>query len=186
MSEPGGNLDRALNTELLCARIIVRFFATVAVLNLGFFTVLRETGGKPPSQPMMGIVGVALATAALGAAAVIPNVMARGLQRVFARSSRPSPPLQLRWVGKLTADEGAVLGWWGVYEVNLTLRCAFLLGAALFQARAFLFEGNLFSIGVGLALLAVLLYQWPNRERVNRWVEARREAVERLQRGESP
>jgi hypothetical protein len=185
MSGPDNNLDKALNTNLLVTRIIVGAMSAGVVVALGVFTALRLTGDNPPSQPMLGFIGLALAAAALVGVAVVPNIIARTWERQVARGGS-WPPRRPGPEGKLTADEETTFRWWALYQSALIIRCALLEGAAFFQAIAFLIEGNLFSIGVGLALLAVLLYQWPNRGRVDRWVEARREAVERLQRGELP
>jgi Na+/melibiose symporter-like transporter len=184
MSEPNGKLESVLSTNLLITRIIVGTLASVVILFLGIFPAPRMTEGKPPAQPVIVIVGLTVAAVALAAFAVAQNVVTRMLERQVAGGAWSSP-----WSGpegKFTADEGATFRWWVLYLTALIARCALLAGAALSQVVAYFIEGNLFSLGLGFGLLAVLLYQWPNRERVDRWVEARREAVERLQRGEIP
>jgi hypothetical protein len=183
MSEPKGKLESVLSTNLLITRIIVGTLASVVILFLGIFPAPRMTEGKPPAQPMIAIVGLAVATVALAAVAVAPNVAARMVERQVAGGAWSSP-----WSGpdgKFTTDEGTTFRWWMLYLTALIARCALLGGAALLQVVAYI-EGNLFSLGLGFGLLAVLLCQWPTRERVNCWVEARREAVEQLRRGEIP
>jgi hypothetical protein len=185
MSEPNRNLENALNTNLLTARIIVGMLATFVILTLGAFTALGETWDKPLSKPRIGIVGpLAVAGVALAVVVVVPKVAVPMVERRVARSAWSLP-----WwgpEGKFTGDASMTFRWWVLYLLVLSNRCALLGGAAGLQVVAYFTDRSLFSLGLGLGLLAVLLYQWPSRERVDRWVEARREAVERLQRGESP
>jgi hypothetical protein len=149
------------------------------------FVWVRDTPHKQLySQPLFGILGL-LSLGALALATVLPNVAVRLWERRFADGSWPGQldkslsTLLLR----LTDEEKKVFWWWHLYQLILMFRGSLVTIAAFFQSVVYFNEGNLFSLGVAFALLVVLLFQWPNRERIDRWVEARWQAVDRLRRG---
>jgi hypothetical protein len=157
------------------------------VVSLGMFIWLRETLGRRQlySQSVFGILGL-LSIGALALAAIIPNVGVRLWERRFAGGSWPGQldkTLPMRLL-RLTDEEKKVFWWWHLYQLMLIVRSVPVALAAFLQSVVYVNEGNLFSLGVALALLVVLVYQWPDRERIDRWVEARWQGVDRLRRGE--
>jgi hypothetical protein len=183
MNNPGSNFERALTTNLRMARIIVGVMIVHIGGSLGMMIWARATVSKQLySQPVFGILGL-LSLGALALATVLPNVMVRSWERQVAGGSWPAQ-VDKNTLMRLTSEDKRVVWWWHLYQLMLIVRGSPLTIAAFLQSVVYFNEGNLFSLGVGLALFVVLLSQWPTRERIDRWVEARWQAVDHLRRGE--
>lgn len=60
---------------------------------------------------------------------------------------------------------------YGVYQTQMIVGCALLEGAAFFNLISFLIEGQVWSLGIVAALLAMMAASFPTLERVDGWAE---------------
>lgn len=192
MNDPGSNLEESLKKNLLVIRIVTGALIAGVVTLLAIVLFIRQTNPQPPRQPVVGLVGVVFAAVALVVAAIVPGFIRRSWERQVAGGMWPAvpqrggaAPLPPTPVEKVSPDD-ETNRWWGLYLTTHIVRCAILEGAAFLQGVAYLVEGNLFSLALGIGLLIVLAMQWPRREPIDRWVEARREAVEQIRAGQVP
>jgi hypothetical protein len=191
MSDAGSEFNKKLSANLLVLRIVVGVLITSPIVLLVVAFVVRAAGNRPPSQPVVGLVGVFFAAGALCAYFIVPKSFVRSWQRQIAGGSWPLQPpregigLHPNAAKPLTAEEEA-LRWLALYQSLVVTRSAFLEGAAFLQGIAYLVEGNVFSLGIGVVLVIALLLQWPDRVKFESWVKDRVEAVEQLQRERAP
>jgi hypothetical protein len=191
MNDTPDPLETRLRGNLLTMRIIVGALIVGASALLIIATVKRMGDGQP-RPPVVGLVGVAFVIGAPLAAAIVPNFTRRQWERQVAGGMWPGlpqsphgPALPATPVEEVSEDDETIR-WWGLYQTVLIIRCALLEGAAFLQGVAFMVEGNLFSVILGVVMVGMLLAQWPRREAIDRWVEERRETVERLRSEEMP
>jgi hypothetical protein len=189
MNDAPGSLDDKLRGMLLTMRIVVGVLIAGSTVFLGFAIVRRSMAPQPPRDPVIALVGVAFAVGAPIAAAIVPNLVRRQWERQVAAGMWPGsaasqygPAVPATPVEEVEPDQ-ETMRWWGVHQTVLILRCGLLEGAAFLQGLAYLVEGNLFSLPLGFAMIGLILMQWPTRERLDRWVEARREAVDQIRGG---
>jgi hypothetical protein len=124
----------------------------------------------------------------LAGAAFAPKFIERRLQRQVAAGRWPvvqttDPRLLPPQDAHNVSAEEATFRWGSMYTTPLIVRCALLEGAAFLLCIAYLIDGSVISLVAAGALLAILVYQWPGRDRIDRWVERRRDAVEALRIG---
>jgi hypothetical protein len=191
MNDPQQNLDDQLNKIVLVNRIIVGALIAGVTTFIGLVLLIRASGNKPAGQFVLTPVGVGFAVVALAGAAVVPKLAMRRWHRQIAAGVWPallaqgSDSLPAANTKDVTPEE-EIFRWWNMYPVALIVRCALIEGAAFFQCISYLIEGNVIALIAAVVLVAILVYQWPGRARIGRWVEAQQEAVEQIRRGEVP
>jgi hypothetical protein len=132
----------------LIAGVLV--FAGVAVLN---------TWQKPAGDPFMSYFGIAFAVAAVPAGFVFQAVMI------------PNAMQQMR---SMYADQPIKL-FYAEYQTRLILRNAVLEGAAFFNVIAYMLTALSWSLGVALALVAVMVATFPTRSKFDNWVRRKQD-----------
>jgi hypothetical protein len=65
----------------------------------------------------------------------------------------------------------------GIFQTRLIIGFAMLEGAAFLQAIAYMVEGQLFSLAIGLALVLVMAMAFPTRSRLENWIERRKGVI---------
>jgi hypothetical protein len=189
MNDSRDLLDARLNKILLVNRLVLACLIFGATTFLGLVLFLRAHGNRPPAGFVLTPAGLVVAAGALAVAAVLPSIPLRRWRRQIAAGTWPiqkssDPAFQAPADPLNASPEEEILGWWNLYPGVLIVRCAPIEGAAFFQCLAYLMEGSPISLAAAAGLLAILTYQWPGRERIDRWVETQREAVEMLRRNE--
>jgi hypothetical protein len=161
--------------RLLVMRILVIAMTTGCGVLLVIAVVLRAGGqmAAPPDTPIVSYMAVAMALVCTFLSYLIPKVQdanwRKGMAPTFGATGSSGSPAP-------TAD--AAMSWWPYFQTRLIIRCALLEGPALFQFIAYIMEGQIGSLAIGVALMIGLLAQFPTQAAVERWIEVLRQLVE--------
>jgi hypothetical protein len=158
-----------LNKLVLTMRVIVAALASGVVLF--FFIVLALRGDQAPGQPLIAYLAAGVGVTAFAASVVVPQVMTAPARQSIAAGDAPNGAA----VSKEVGDVGR-LG--ALYQTRVIVAGALLEGAAFFNTIAYLFEGQMLTVVVTIALILSIVGQFPTVGRVENWVVSQMEIIE--------
>lgn len=134
----------------------LRLITAALIAGVFFFGMVVGVSGafqKPPAGQVVSLLGAAGAVVSVVMNFIVPPIMAR---KLLDRSSNPT-----------TLDP-----LFDAYQLKQTVAMALLEGAAFFNLIACMVEHNLWSVGVVVTLVLIMLANWPTRTRILQWIEA--------------
>jgi hypothetical protein len=159
-----------LPQRLLVMRIIHAALCMGVVTATAVLAVLRQSSNQPPPPaPVISWFGIGFAAVAIVLSFVMPRIVVSNWLRQWVATHGPETT---------GADDEAPL--WTTYQASLIVGMALLEGAALFQAIAYLSEGQPISLGTVAILLLIMLTRWPTRTGIENWISAQREQIMRM------
>ena len=155
MIEPRDNpttAQRVMVLQIITAAMVlgVVMFGLVSVFALNSFQ-------QPPAGQIVSIVAAGFALLAFVMHLFVPEAVAASVLKQSSASNR---------VDKLAA----------AYQTRHIVKLAILEGAAFFALVAGTVEHQLWTLAIAVALVIVMLAEFPTQTRLNHWTESRQES----------
>lgn len=142
------------------------------VLGLTFSGAISPLG----TAPVLAYVGAAMSMFFLLARAAVPSVITAQARRALSHGNLDRLPVlggnfqpQLASLIERTGDSGRLCA---VYGSQVIVGMAILEGCCFMNLVFFLLEQNQLSIGIALAVLGLMIINFPTHERMVGWVES--------------
>ena len=148
--------ESSAGNENLALRVrTMQIIAAGLVIGVVFFAIIVVAIGgldQPTAGNTLAMMGAGIAGLMFVTHLVVPGIVAK------------SAAGQLQ--GKIDTEQ-----WAGIYQMKLIIGMAMLEGAAFFNLVACMTEHNWWSMAVAGGLVLFMLIQFPNRSRVEQWME---------------
>lgn len=148
--------ESSAGNENLALRVrTMQIIAAGLVIGVVFFAIIVVAIGglnQPPVGNTLAMMGAGIAGLMFVAHLVVPGIVAKSA----AGQSQ----------GKIDTEQ-----WAGIYQMKLIIGMAMLEGAAFINLVACMTEHNWWSMAVVGGLVLFMLIQFPNRSRVEQWME---------------
>ena len=141
--------------QIICGALLmgVICFAVIAL----FMRLGRGLAGPSAAKVVVAYLAAGMATVSVAARLFIPPQIVRsGIQEL----------LKTRRVDDVTRFD-----LYPIYQTQMIVACALLEGAAIFNLIGFLVEGQIWTLAIVTALLAVMASAFPTLERVDSWAD---------------
>jgi hypothetical protein len=137
---------------------------------IAFLVVVLVLRGAPDAAAEPGVVSyfsIGFFLVILLVAMIVPRAILHSQLAQIARGTW-KPPQQLSANYDVSSESAKLLI---AYQTHLIMRLALLEGAAFFALVAYQMEGHWLALGVAICALALLLFQFPARGRVEDWAD---------------
>jgi hypothetical protein len=174
MSESNIDLDTFLTPRLRVMRIILLALLLGCLIFLGLVVAMRLANNlRDNSAPLLTYMAAGFAALMLVLHVVVPRFsvasarkqIARGNWPIAAKTSSRYPEAAETMRGMSDAGELCML-----YQMQMIVGAAMLEGATFFALIAFLVEGDPASLIVAGILIALLVWRFPTRARVENFL----------------
>jgi hypothetical protein len=157
-----------LSRRILTMQIIAGVLAMGAIIFMVIALIILGTGNgpPPPARPLLTSIGVGFTFVELLVFAIVPGRMVTGGRKGIAQGKSS--------YGFATDEVGCLAG---LYQSTMIVGLALLEGVAFFLLIAYLIEGELLSLVIAGFLLALMVLQFPQRSRVESWIEKQQEKL---------
>lgn len=118
---------------------------------------LRPGAEPPAANPVLSYVAVAATIIAVIARSLMMSMTVQGSVKELLKTKR--------------ADDLEPIDLFSIYQVRMIVGAAQLEGAAFFVLVSYMTDGQLWSMGLVVALLAMMAATFPTFERVQVWAE---------------
>jgi hypothetical protein len=152
---------------------------TLAASVVTFLVVVLVINGPPNAAAQPGVMTCLSAgffLVMLVVSMIVPRSIVQSQITQIARGTW-KPPEQLPPNYDVSPESAKLLM---AYQTHMIVRLAMLEGAGFFGLVAYLLEGHWLALGVGIAVLALLLSQFPTRGRVENWAEHARVRMQEI------
>ena len=173
----------AIEGMLRTGRIMVAALAMGVLMFLVMAAFVLRSGRPPVAEPwglgrFFTPFAIGFAALAVGLRLVLPRFVV-GMSRKTLGSGKSPLPKSSRTGGRgLTLPEGDLGLVLGLWMLKTFTGAGILEGAAFFAVIAYVFEGTMISLVVGLILVVLLLASFPTRSGIEGFLQ---EQMERLQ-----
>ncbi len=163
------SLHESFLSRLRQLQVVIAALAGGAAIFLAVVLVLPRPGDVERADPFLVYLAVAVTVGAVGARFALPGLLrTQGRRQIRAGQSIRG-----------ASDDERLLA---LYQSEVIVAAALLEGAALLCAVAYMVERSTVGIGLGIALVGLmLLWEFPTRSRLEQWLE---EQGKRLRAGD--
>lgn len=155
----------------------------LAYLVVAFVIAAQGDAPEDSELPIVSLVALMFAVASVVARMVVVPAIVGAQRKQIAAGVPRSPDLRDQATAELQdrwGDAGRLVG---VHQVRTIIAAAMLEGAGFLAITAYLIEGSLWTIALGLALTAGVFAHLPTQAGVVQWVERELQRIEELRRG---
>jgi hypothetical protein len=167
--------DALLDQRIRTMRIILGAMITgcLAFMAVAVFFRQGQQNAAPPAIPIMTYTALWFAVFWTTLSFIIPNFFVAAERRKLARTAvRHLNDPQAR----LTASDTVKLV--GLYATRMIISSAIVEGCVFFFIIAYMLEGSAYCLVGALVLLGIMATKFPNRLRVERWVDQQRDLLQ--------
>ena len=139
---------------------IISFALMLSVIifaGITLFLRLRPGAQPPAANPMFAYVAVAAVVMAIGMRSMLMSIVAQGVIKQRLKTKR--------------LDELEPIDLYPAYLIQMIVGAAQIEGAAFFVLVSYMLDGQLWSMGLVVALLAMMAVSFPSMERVDAWAD---------------
>lgn len=172
-----GMQDEDLGPVLLTTRIIIGSLIAGLVVFLTIVVVVIKPEAE--ARLLLTYPAVAAALVAPFASFALSRAVAAGARTQIARGAW-EPARQESAGPRETGDDASKL--LAVYQTRQIIGAAIIEGAAFFALIVYMLEGSNLAAGAGVLLTASLLFFFPTRDGLRRWLEDQVEGVQEQRR----
>jgi hypothetical protein len=122
------------------------------VFFFGIVVVATGSLNQPPNGQTVSLMGAAGAAIQFVLYLIVPSVIARK-------------------AGGFSSDPKSTTSLLNIYQTKHVIGLALLEGAAFFNLVCCMVEHNLWSAGIVIALVLIMLGSWPTQTRMLQWIE---------------
>lgn len=126
--------------------------------------IVMRFGQAPAGKIVIAYLAVGMAAMCVVARILVPRQIVRGGIALLLKTRRP--------------DELGRMDLYPIYQTQMIVACAVLEGAAFFNLISYMTEGQMWTLGVVIVLLALMATSFPTAEKVNNWAD---EQLRRIQ-----
>jgi len=166
-----------LPQRILTMRIILGALIAGCLAFMAVAVVVRQgMQGAPPDLPIMTYLSFAFAVVDTAISFFAPDFFIAAERRKMIHGM----PLNAPEASNSSADFVKLIG---LYQTRMIISAALIEGCVFFFIIAYLLEGYLYCLFGALVLLGIMATKFPNRDGVERWVEAQRELQQQERAG---
>ncbi len=167
--------DILVTQRLRNMRIILGALLAGCLAFLAIAVIFRQGRQKaaPPALPIMTYTALWFAVFWTTLSFIIPDLFVAAERRKMAKASERylnDPQVRLA-----ASDMVKLLG---LYGTRMIISSAIIEGCVFFFIIAYMLEGSPYCLVGALVLLGIMAAKFPNRVRVERWVEMQRELLQ--------